>query len=966
MKRLRMSCVLTLAALMGSLSPPRSFAVEPVSQNVIVLIDRSESIASSPHVQEAVVNQFLEISRLTNGRVKLAFIFFGHEVHTVAGADGLPAPASEPIRQGCYEQLAKPCIGGTPLSIALSDLQNMLAAIPDNELRTVVCLGDGEPNLPLSPELFPEVKAELDQMYAEAEADQDPEAVRKLEERLSDVHSEVAQHLFAVQDPHVRELCLQLAGTINSHNARIVSIAFQTGLTGLQEIHNAAGGNDEDYLETKPANSLETLYEAQVVSGLVAFETIHLDASDQFRFTSDIALAGDLDAETLLTVQPVPTAEIEKLASLGIQTAGRSNIVGQSGSELSVARDSGGRLATLSLLCPASSSSARFAFASQEEQLAFPGAKVFRLTELPDDLRFVCRPAESEDATPPYEVIKQKDLSFLVGLQYADGRGVPMQGGEIVFKHAETGRQHLVSLVRDRQYKELWLAPADDLDAGTYDVIANLKLASGIPFRISKERHFTVVGVEQRVRLDVGQESASIDRLDFGKLGDDVLERKLQLTIASDTPLDLPLEFRITDLRDSQGNPIGSPWIKLADENLNGDKLVLPAGETIEVEFVCSLPKQVPDEIADGVVQGNLEVLNADTLQPVTVVPAVPDLATCDSLATVQLSLARPQIILSAPRAFGELIQSRDGQQTLTVNANIAFAYGRNVKVEIATTSALDREVYLRVGSPRDKVGKRSESPTLGLEKDFVGYPILIPAGETVAIQLPFSVQDAEQRGYGAIAISGPGFASSVLYFDVGSTLSYGNWLKLAILLFTPVLAWRFILHTVRIRRWNPFLKTNSPSGRRFVAGNILGMVRFEAAGDQIRLIPEANNLEIEIGLNEPYPFEREELVSQTNQVSIYSANGCHLEITGFSPDGSECWVRVNSGGEQEQKCRTAYRRRRNVIAYSFLAACILIGVGRWDWMTERAQYGFDLVGLNVYATDFPTTTTFPIPGTNR
>lgn len=947
-RRGTMRCILFCLALCIGGSQGNARASSP--HNIVVLVDRSDSISNRPHVQDALINLLLDISRLSHGRVKLAFVFFGGEIKVVADADGLPSPASEPIRQACRDHLSKPCFGGTPLPQALEELNRILAAIPENELKTAVLLGDGNAFLPVSPRLFPEVQAELERLYAAAEKDDDPDALKKLEERLHDYNSETVKSLLALQQPLLDSLCLQLASTTNSYDARIVSLAFEPGLDGLKSIHLAAGGSEHDYIETDSVNVIEAFHNAQIVSGLLHFPTIDIARADSYRFFEDIPLAPELGAETALIVQTSPTAELVKLASLGLQVGSSRHVLGSPTNELSVALDSEGRLATIGVLCPPGTDQARFAFVSPKEQLSFPGAKIFRFTELPDELQFVCRPEAIEEGLPPYEVIQQKLSGFAVGLQFENGNAIPLQGGELIVKHTETGEQRLITLVHDRQHKELWIAPVRDLVVGTYDVIAHLNLSSGVSITTSLDKHFSIIGVEERVRIDVTSASAAVDRIDFGVLGDAVLSHNVAVTVASDTPYDLPLKCRITGLKDSLGTPIGDAWIRSVDDA----NMVLPAGQETTIEFICSVPEQIADEIADGVIQASLELLNADTLQPVTILPAIPEIACSESLKTVQFTLARPQLLLSAPRAWRDLIQiSEDGHQILVVNANVAFPYSRTVKLNLSTTSSQIRQVYVRVGSGRDSENQTSEAATLTLAEAYRGELLTIPAGESITVELPFHVLEAMKRGYGQIVFSGVGLRTKSLAYDVGSTRANGFWLAIIAVTLATYFLWRMFVHTTMIKRLSTFRRTTSSTGRRFSNGQALDLIRFEPCGDKIRLVPLVDDLVIEVGLNEAAPFDREVVVETTDQIAMSTDDGTDIEITGFNPSGTDCWVRINSGGTNERLLKRSVRRRRFANLSFAVLAITAAGVNHWAWVIAPVQYTFDLTGLSAYSTTF-------------
>lgn len=943
----RLSVFLTATGLLTVVflvSSGNALAEDKQRQNLLLLVDRSPSIEQQPHYQEAVINQFFEMSRLTRGRLCLSIIFFGRTVEVVGeGPDGLPTPASEVIRQACAEQLAKPCEGGTPLPIALEKLNKILSLTKD-ENTTVVILSDGLPSLPLSPELFPSVQQAIDAGLAKAAQSGEPEAQEKFMARLRDPHSEESKSIFAIQHPLVMQRCIQLAKNTNRFNPRFVSIAFSPGLVGLKEIHVAAGGSDDDFIETSPQDSLMAIYEAGLVNGLISYPLIEIPASDEFSLATQFKLAGELKAQTVVTAQFTPTPQLVKLASTGLKINGQEFLVGSGENGVALAKDSEDRLATFSMLTPVANDG-EFVFSSENEELAFPGARLLRAIELSDELSFVCRPKTFDTNLPtPYEVIQQNIPDFLIGLQWANGEGIELSGGEVIFKHTETGQQHLISLRSDDQFKNLLLATPPSLIPGTYSVIAQLKLRSGLPISTTLEKQFTVVGECERIRVDVAETSFSNDRMDFGMLGDAKLAHIVKLRLASDTSFDLPLLLRITDLQDSLGVVIGEPWIELVDK----DETTLPAGETIDIAFECKLPQHIPEEYEAGLITGNLEILNADTLQPVTVVPAVEGAATVESLTSVRFTLIRPELIFSAPRAWRDLITVDDEGISLVANANISFPYGRNIVLQIGTTSAVDRAVRVRLSQSHREDGSVSEAVKLLLSDQLVGEPILIPAGTMVEVQLPFSVSEAIERGLGSIIVSGPGLRTKVVKFDVGSGTENGTWMSW--LIWICCVAFSLLSMKAFFQKRNVSKFCRNPKvvqGDRYSPGQVLKLFSFSPEENQVVLRPLVPGTELTVGLDEPRVMENEEFVPFDSNVTIRTPSRQEIEITGFSPDGSVCWARVQSGGPNEKRLRLTTATLRTSLFVAGACCALALAIKHSSVVIELIQFVFDALYLS-------------------
>ncbi|MEZ6088189.1 MAG: hypothetical protein R3C05_09240, partial [Pirellulaceae bacterium] len=595
-----------------------------------------------------------------------------------------------------------------------------------------------------------------------------------------------------------------------------------------------------------------------------------------------------------------------------------------------------------SVLAP-TADSARFGYASVKEELKFPGCAVFRWIELPQDLKVVCRPSQLDPTTPvPFELKDKEPIEWLVGLQWSDGSAVPLQSGEVVLKNSLNDREILLPLhSATGSFKNLLQTLPQSMEPGAYSVDVNLTLQSGLPLSTTLERHCVIKTVQERVRLVIGDESESTSNVDFGFLGDEAVSRRVSIKLESDTPVELPLQIRVIDLKDQLGTAVAAEWITPEKR-----ELILPAGGSVALTLDCSLPA-VPENLTDGQFQGLLEIVNAHTQEPVELLAAA-GRTNSDDLKVVRFTLQRPTFEVSAPRAWRNLIREVEQQPTLVANTNITFPYGRDIVLRIRTTSKLAREISLRLGRCRNVDDTISETVSLesmpGLNPTFVIEP-----GESFDYRLPLSVAQELTRGYGTIVITGDGMLPYELPFDVGSTSQNGRWLSwlyaiIAVLIgFLGYRRWRQCI-AIKDRVANP----KQPAPRPYPTGSVLGLFSFGSAGeDRVVLVPAEPNLQIEIGLDEPRLMDFEEYVPCTETVVITSPDQRRLRIETFDPDGDVAWVVVESGGPLEKRFRRLRRRARIAagLAASFLFAAI--GIRYFGFIIEWTQFGFDLCHLS-------------------
>ncbi|WP_040764795.1 hypothetical protein, partial [Novipirellula maiorica] len=254
----------------------------------------------------------------------------------------------------------------------------------------------------------------------------------------------------------------------------------------------------------------------------------------------------------------------------------------------------------------------------------------------------------------------------------------------------------------------------------------------------------------------------------------------------------------------------------------------------------------------------------------------------------------------------------------------------------------------LRLSRSHNADGVVSDIVSLGLQDELIGEAITIPPGEKVTVQLPFSVLNAVERGFGSIVVSGRDVQSKVIHFDVGSTTENGIWMRW--------LAWgcfglatlAAVIFTRRQKLLSRFCRNpRDVQGERHRAGAVLDLFSFSPENERVRLAPIANGLEIELGVDESRPMDQEESITTDELVAMRAPDGRAVEITGFSPEADLCWVKVLSGGPAERE-RAWARRKQRLAFMSAIACCIFaIGIKHSSLVAEIVQFTFDALHLS-------------------
>ena len=920
-------------------------------EDVIYLIDRSQSISQSdpPHDQEGVVNHAIDLSRLSEGRIKLAFIFFGgHGVETVAGPDALPGAGSTEMKDRCREILSEPCFGGTPLDAALQSALNLLTKGSSTK-KTMVIISDGEPQTVLRPDLYGEVKSAISDEEARLEKEGGRSASDAYRAKLRDGNSIEYQKLLGIQQPLLLERCLQLAQSIDNLDARVVSFAFVRGLESLNRIHAACGGATNDYIELKPGAILEQIHEIQLFNGILAFPIIDLPLSKELQTQTKFALGKALDATALVVVEMNATPDIENHSILELEIGGDVFAINKTNVDrnLTVSRDNKGRLTTISTITKPTEEGT-FHYSSPNKALAFPGGKIYRYILQPENLRFVCHPDDiSSTEKSGFQVNQNSEQPWNTGIQWSDQSPIELEDAEIIFRNRNTNREFLVSLQRDDQFqKRFQIASPPVFSVGIYDVFLSFQLASGVRFSTRLDSHFEVVGVVELVLLELSSDSNAFGSVDFGELGDDQLSKTIVIKLHSETPHDLDLRVRVVGLCDENGTVTGTNWITTDDPTIH-----LPHGGIASLALHLNLPDgEIPDELTDGLISGSLEIVNAKTLQSVVIGPLIDGTGDEESLSRVLLTLRRPKFLLSSTYAGREWIQDQDGTMRMSLLANVTGTFSRDVPLSIATDSVIDRDVTVRVSRLRRESGAAQEEIDLILDEAWL-EGVNVPAGLPVdgvlkLIVLASEKMDSDGFAYGQIIVSGHGMRPVVIEVQAGKGTCWGATLQ-NVLWWAAFALLGLILHaTIRLYRTGKFLPRQT--SRQFTAGMpVFGLIKFEVHEDQAMIKPLQAGVAIEDGDGEFATLSGAELIEvEQRNLRIRKGADFEVKIERFDRSGQPMWARIIRATRFVRQ-RRWWRFVRSTSMIAALAAWLLATLPQYFTPANRMlQYVVDLFYL--------------------
>ena len=912
-------------------------------QTIIVAVDWSQSMDTMdpPHQIEAAINHFIDVSRLTGGRIKLVFIFFhGQTVEVIAGPDGLAAVGSEDMRRRCREYLSKPCSGATPLDGALEDVNKSLEQSVSKN-KTFVIISDGEPTTSIRPEIFGPVKEAIEKEEAKREKKGGRQAVEAYRARLQDFQSEESKFIQAIQQPLLFERCLNLAAKTNQYNVRTVSLAFTANLTKLRQIHDAVGGAPEDFVFIDEKSLFARIHERQVFDSVLALPVIEAAAIEKLEAAIAFGLAGDLQASCLIVTELDAIPDLDRHSTLTLTVDGQaySHTADMVDDRIVVSRDAKGRLSTLSTVAaPARSGS--FEFMSHKEDMTFPGAKIYRYVEAPKNLQFVIHP-ESLSANEPsgFEVNQFSDEEWLAGLSWLNGETIAIKSAGVVFRHRESNRDFLVETDRAPHFNNRFKIRPPELPLGLFDVFLRYELESGLTFKTRIESHFKVVGVKEVIQMEIFDDSNAMESIDFGSLGDVDTARTVTVRLYSATPHDLDVAIKTVGLEDSQGNAVGQSWVAVSDPTIN-----IPAGESVEVVFECQIPDEIADDIVDGFFRSQLDITNTKTQQKINVEPLIEGTSDEESLHQVVFTLRRPSLIAEVNYARRQWLVEEGDEFSLELNANVSTPFSRPVTFTIKTTSKASRQVAVRVSNLRQEDGSAQSKIDVLPDENWVG-PNPIEPGMEKEYHARFVVDkldaDDDRRAYGKVIISGNGMRPIVINVVAGEGKSWARTIWFWFVS-TSITCCLFI---IRMWRRAKSLKQLTPGKpRRFREGELVfGMIEFKPIDGQTMIAPK-KPIEVKDVDGRYYAEKNPFLIESADQtpIRIRDKNKVEIEIQKIEADGKQIWARVASAKANSKKLRRTKRQMWSTASIATICTMLLVLMQRWQPATRFVQLLID------------------------
>jgi hypothetical protein len=793
------------------------------AQTVIFLVDRSGSIGELPKPEntQAVIQHTIKVAALSSQPAQFAVIIFnGDGVVVLAGDDDQPTVAYDTLLNRLQSEWPE-AKGGTPLVDALQICLQMIGEAPSGEQVTVVHCGDGKPMSGiLSPDKFPAVKKHMDEMIQAIVNGPYPEPIKQRQHenlRLAwgDLRTPEGERIWAIQETAELDVCFEHASALKSHGVRFLTVDFND-VEELRQLHDAAGGTDDDYLLVQPATELvNQLHGVGLTrfSGVVTPDPIVVPP-DLTSFESETEVP--LDAVGQAAVITVFFDEaIERFGEHVILTIESSEgnyefSVNSQNPQTILSFDNAGRVTMATLTLPALPQDYRLTvrFESPSMSLHPSGMTIYRHLRLQEGLFAVLRPTNvSVDDSPPYSVAPTQAIRWTASLQNADNpKPEPITSVEAVLRRRSDGNEFRLTFQEDTNAPGVFITPSESrLEPGIYSAQLFFVLPSGVPCRMELNRHVESMISDEHLTLELNDTSKSLKYIDLGEVGDDAIEGTVQMFIRSlNIDYSLPVRVEIVELTDQTGIPLNAEVIVPVT-----DKLVVRPGQPTSLTLRWRLPERL-DTIEDGPITGRLIFQRQDTEEPIDVRSHLdPEQATVTPINEIRFFLRRPTISVSAPRAFRDSIRKSNGENLLILYADVSIPFERTVRLSVGHDSVLDRELTVAWQLPfRDPEG-RSHRDLLLTPDDGEATRILGPGDKDawcydLAIPEGYSGSTVEAM----LTISGDGLRSVDIPVEIRLREPLiGHKLRAALLVLGILFAMLAVVYAVRslhFRRYAP------------------------------------------------------------------------------------------------------------------------------------------------------------------
>lgn len=737
-----------------------------LSFDTIFLADCSGSVAEfdPPDTIRACILHSLDLQRLASRPGRTAVIVFGQEgIRVFAGENGLPTAAHATLRQQLLKEWPAP-EGATPLDMAFEEALRMLRACDTNSRKTVVLFGDGIPaSGKLRPDDFPKIAAEmakhrevLHSKYSEFPDNIVQEMIARQQRAWELSGTDEFDQLYTVQQPLEFEQTLKHAAALKSLQARLVTVDFTSGVPELRQIHHVAGGIDDDILTVLPNDVIRALGELRLTTmpdvirqSPVDYEAQPTQTAGEYRV--DIPSLAD---RALATIEFQPAiADFHQRAILSCEVDGQSRQFNADNhdADLALGYDAKGNVAIASVFLSRRPDSGHLVFRleSPDGTMSTPKCSVYSYIRLSDELRPVLRPRfVSSDTPAPYLVTPQQKSEWVFTLLSSrKQQSGEFSAVEAVLTNVRSGIQVRLEMKPDSTAAGQFTSTETSIPSGRYDAEVFVTTATGV--RLSLVLNSLVISTHQNgvllvdypvVADESGQGySQSTLHLDFGTVGDDVIETVIPISLSA-RGLSVPLTVipRVY-LSDAEGNVPEGSWIQVRP----GKVVVRPDGlERISLRI--QLPDRIEEDLVDGLFEGRIEFEDPDSGLPVTI-ERFRDISGVEQdtpVNRITFNLHRPRIFVSSVRCFREAVQQkRDGVLQLPVNVSIGKRFERALSVTAWHDSVIPRELtMIPPDLLRDTDGR--EVPNVRFVPLQESLTQTVAPGESVTWDLRFEADD--------------------------------------------------------------------------------------------------------------------------------------------------------------------------------------------------------------------------------
>ena len=750
--------------------------------HLIVVSDYSISIGEflPPDSSRAVVDLLLNLLGLSQERVGVGVVFFGGEGVQVVGDDqGMPTLAHAELRSRLLQRWPE-LAGHTPMDAAFERVVEMINTLPPGSRVTIVLMTDGFPSSGyLRPDEFPEVQQEIDAIRDRVLNQHRglPDAIveaklRQALEPLLDPESEEFLRIYEIQQQAEFAKTLKLAEAFNHRHARFVTLSFRE-VPPLKEIHEAAGGLENDLVLTHPARIIARLPDLRLTSlpRLVQLPDRKFpEDAGTFQRTMEVPLEPIGEAALPVIVFDPPLEEFSKRHRLTARVGGAEYTFDLDSADPAVTlmTDRAGNVITASLFVDAIPDDGRvtFAWESPDASEHAPRCVIYTFLRLRQDLQVDLRPDYRPDLiAPPITVSPRQPIVWQGALRVGpDGTPVPLTGLDAILNDQRDGHEERWNFQSDPSSPGVMLTSQTQLSPGRYDAELLCRLPSGVLIRLGLPNHIHSLLAEEQVSIDiVAKEDTEADEgsyarthFDFGEVGDVVTTWTTPCDLRS-VDIDYPLTVvPVLTIADSNGSVPLAEWFRGTPT-----PVTLYPGRKVRLRLQLTLPEQIASAIDDGLIEGRLTLVRADSGEPVSLIRFKEIAGAPNDLPVerITVQLRRPRFNVAAPWALHDwVLESPSGELTCGINVSIDYPFDRTAWITISHDSELPREVTVRPTSVTNRRGESERTiryvPAEGQESMQV-----IPPGETRTWIYHFEMPEdcPVDEALCAVDVSGPG-----------------------------------------------------------------------------------------------------------------------------------------------------------------------------------------------------------------